>query len=332
MNPVSLEYLVGLKDIHTWRSGKITITPLSERDPAAAETTQSTLSHYIQATFGEDRREEILAHSYDLDYWLAQLEQGLYQDLENYCTAQELAVLRQAAVAYLPIRNANGFCGHVPHAKECHVIGVHLPLIWVSFLLTQALLLAAENQGEQARKTYQIVLAGHRKDNFRASFQEWLESPPDIENTWLESEAGAVSSVILRFVGLHELGHLALGHVDQAGICYAAESNEVSYQHSATLGQTAVWAMEYAADRFAVDHMLAHTGGAEQMWNNLLFIGAFFRFIEHLEIIRGAPLSQDHPPPRQRLHALSRRVTEVLGPPPNDAQAWAESLLLEWRE
>lgn len=331
MHPSAHEYLSNLKNHCTQVVGKVVINPPSEAEQPAAKASQATLANYIQATFGEDIRKEVTQHQWDLDYWLAQLEQRLYDDLADYCSDDERQVLQNSALAYLPIINANAFAGHIPNEPTQHIIGVHLHLIWVAFYLTEALLLAAKGEDALACSHYQVGLNGHLQADFLAAFRIWLNNSAHSDD-WLKTEAGAVSTVILRFVGLHELGHLVLGHVDKANMCYSPNTQSIEYKQSEHLGQSVVWDMEYAADQFAIDHMLAHTGSVEHMWNNLLFIGAFFRFIEHVELLRHAPASETHPPPVQRLHALEQRVTKAIGPPPNDAQRWAESLLLEWRD
>lgn len=66
------------------------------------------------------------------------MEQKLYEDLEDYCTDVERVLLREAAVAYLPLTNANAnaYAENVLQEPTKHVIMMHLHLIWMPFYLT----------------------------------------------------------------------------------------------------------------------------------------------------------------------------------------------------
>lgn len=337
MHPIAQQQL---RQMRRSFPGDLFVPVPPEQDRPRAEVAQARWARYIQATFGEDLQPQIAQHAWDMPYWMEQIETRLYEDLTDYCTTpSERHALRQVALAYLPLQNANACAMPVDSPTEggLYAIVLELGLIWMSFQLTQALLLAAEGWDAAAHDTYQRVLRGYHAPQLAPAFRIWRDGGSMIDDERVSLEAGAVSTVILRFVALHELGHVVLGHVERAGMACVSQPKacEVRYAHADALGQAGTWAMEEAADAFAIEHMLARTGSAQQMWNNLLFIGLMFRFWDHLWRLvqpEGTPWPDDqtHPPPLARLARITRQVEAALGPPPNESPLWAEQTFARW--
>lgn len=291
----------------------------------------AAMAQYIQTHYGRDHGDELAVHGNDMMYWLGRIEQLLLEDLESYCNESERLALQRVALGYLPRLTTNAFAERLPENELGeYVIGVNAGLLWVSSMLCEALLLAESDRTVEACEAYGLALtfyyASTQAEMFKAMSASSLGNDDE-----MSVQSGAVGSVILRFVGLHELGHVVLGHTERAGMHLLPETGAVHYDLSPSLGVGGVHAMEFAADRFAIEHMLACTGSAVQMWNNTLFISAFFRLLEHVEILRGKSICPFHPPPESRILALENRVRDTIGPPPNDAPRWAADTLLMWR-
>lgn len=335
-SPQALAYLQQCQTGLLRVTGRVTLSAPADEDGEQALARQHRWAQYLRATLGEDPGPQLVQHAWNLEHWLTQFERQLLDDLSDHClSAQDQQALRMSALAYLPLVEANACASPVPHAPGQHFIAVELGLIWISFLLAEALLLAAEGWDEAAHDTYRIVLEGSRTSALRPAFSLWFVGSPLSRDEHISMQAGAVGTVILRFIALHELGHIVLGHVAEAGMTCTPQTGQVSYQHAPELGQAATWAMEEAADDFALAHMLARTGSAQQMWNNMLFIGLMFRFWDHLwrrAHPETTPWSADctHPPPLARLERLTQQVQAALGPPPNDAPRWAELTFAQW--
>lgn len=298
------------------------VTPL---EPARAQV----ISELLLRQYGQDHHAELQAHGSDIRHWLARLEELLREDLADYLGPIAEAVLADVAIGLMPHMASNAFATQVPVEPDAHVIGVNLGLVWVCDYLCEALLRAADGDESGGRVAY--VLA---KKLYLAQQQRQLDEAMAISDRLKDDaisvHAGAVGSLVLRFVALHELGHIVHGHVGQAGMTLSMATGQLQYGRGESLGTAAVHAMEYEADAFAVERLLARTSGPTVMWNNLLFIGAFFRLLARIELERGHPLCLYHPAPQTRLEKIHDQVTRAIGPPPNDAWQWAVQKQNEW--
>lgn len=287
----------------------------------------AALDKYLQDQFGVDEVCTIIDKAEDFEYWLQRLEFDLYADLEALCPKVYRPILSRSAVGLMSIVNANAFAKETPGAPNTYVIGVHLGLVWLNFLLGEALLTASTGHSVEAFAVYQRARLGYQQKRIPQALAYWwnklrVESVPE------QAHSAAVGTVALRFTALHELGHVVLGHVDMAGM-HVSDFGEVAYQNYEKLGTTTMHAMEFAADRFALHCMIENRGSDEIMWNNLLFINAQFRFFAHIERYG---VDDRHPHPEARISALTEELIKCIGPPPNDAQTWAEQTMQEWRD
>lgn len=298
-------------------------------DPAQ----NAVMVNYLRSHYGVDHDAELAAHGNDMPYWLVRVEQLLYEDLEDYCrdSDAESQVLQRVALGYFPRLAVNAFAEGLQSGANEYVIGVNSGLLTVCAMLCQALLLEVDGQHDKAEKSYELALTLYNAASHNEMARA-LSGSTLLGDDKMSIQSGALGSVILRFVGLHELGHVVLGHTERAGMCLLPETGLVRYGMSQSLGVAGVHDLEFAADRYAIDRMLQQSGSPEQMWNNTLFISAFFRLLEHVELLHGKPNCPHHPPPGERISALENRVREDKGAPPTDGPVWATDTLLKWRE
>jgi hypothetical protein len=331
MNLASQNYILELKRSQQASRGAF-IFPISDSSGNACTLERyDNLARHALNSFGVDHREELANHGSDMQHWISSLELLLYQDLFDLCSQNERAILSQVAIGYLPMSIGNAFAETLAtqNQMECsHVIGINLGLIWISNLLCEALLLESKGRSDEAFPLYRTALA-----RCLGEAGSYFAQKIEVGDDQIGFDAGAVSSVVLRFVGLHEFAHIALNHTQDMDMHWDGSSRTVKYMaHSAgSKEQAKLQEMEFAADAFSIDHLICHTGSPQQMWNNTLFIKAFFRLLEHREFILGIPGCSYHPSPQERAKFIHNRVIAIFGEPANDALEWLDIVMEKWR-
>ncbi|WP_338848804.1 hypothetical protein V8J88_07765 [Massilia sp. W12] len=345
MNPQALHYLKLLQ-----AQGSRHPSALDFSAAPAIATTDEEIAQLVarqRQQYGADHSEQFAAHGLHMGYWLQQLEQDLYQDLLDYCDPAERALMARLALGFLHNLRCNACVFPVAPTEDAHkdgaqaatesatqapaplyVMGVNVGLFQMAGLLCEALLWQAQDDSQRAHASY-----------LRARDLFFVRSRRDYEAVILDEEvhpikqqSGEIAALVLRFIALHELGHIALGHVEQLDMQLNALQNDVLYANAAAHSLPALQAMENAADRFAIMHMAQVSGSAQQMWNNTLFICALFHLLDHIEARLGQPLSQQHPPPARRAALIQAQVQDAIGAPPNQAMDWLGSLMQQWKE
>jgi hypothetical protein len=144
-------------------------------------------------------------HAWDLDHWLGALECSLFEDLWHYSAADREGQdrLRQCALAYLPLANANAFAEPVPGAPGHYAMGLELSLYWVGYLLFIGLVLRfwnpLEQQADAPAGSASHPPALQRLAALHARVEERLGPPPNdaprwaaaVSNDWVERLAQA---------------------------------------------------------------------------------------------------------------------------------------------
>ena len=276
-----------------------------------------------------------------LNYWVEQLENDLYQDLRDCCSVEECTKLDQLALGFLPTLHCNACVFPVlgqqlapellpSPPQNIYVIGFNFGLFQVAGLLCEALLWESQNHPVEAKERYHraidLYFARTRKEYERAVLD-------DADELYLlKQHSGEIASLVLRFIALHELGHVVLGHADSLDMQLNALNDDVEYVNANQYAAESILAMETAADKFAIEHMLKVSGSAEQMWNNTLFICALFLLLDHIESKLGRPISLNHPRPSQRAMSIAALVEEAIGPPLNDIMLWLPMTMQAWQQ
>lgn len=332
MNSQAREYILYLRQMMSLNRDLLNYSdipappPDFERDAAMAE--------FLRNRYGRDHAAELREHGNNMGYWLDQNEQDLFDDLSDYCTDVERQNLANVAVGYILRLHNNAFAERLPETwsleRPIYAIGINIGMLWVCASLCGSLLLEEQQQTDAARATYQRALQQYFSAT-QADFYKTMAANNLLDDDPLSLQSGALASVILRFVGLHELGHVIAGDVEDAAMCFVPETGAVTYGKSSFMDGGALHEMELSADRFAIDHMIAKTGSVEQMWNNILFVSAFLQMLEHVEILQGKPICDYHPAPEVRRRVLINRVRECLGEPAADVMTWLDQTMLSWR-
>jgi hypothetical protein len=289
------------------------------------------LTQILKQQYGRDHSEDINHHAEDMQHWLRQLKADLCDDLTTALGSDYAPLLDRVALDFMPHLKSDAFItglGEPP--RTSWAVGINLGLVWVSNLVAEALLGAAQDQGAAAKDTYGAAHKVYQAQTQRQLDAAWQGMPSRSDE--LSLQAGGVGSVVLRFVALHEMGHAVLGHVGRWEMGVSDDSGERSYGAAERSDIPAIQAMEREADCFALERMIDISSGPDAMWNNLLFIAAYFRLLAQVEAQQGAPLCSYHPPPTQRIEYLYEILVQHMGPPTNDAWAWARQLQDDWMQ
>lgn len=292
--------------------------------PSSSHQLKEEVARIIHRNYNEDRSTEIHEHLGDLKHWLVELESDLFYDLQTYCGDEEK--LNRCALAFFPNMTTNA-CAF-PIDNHGYGIALNYGMLFVADRIAHAILLEDDCPDDRAERAYNTA-----KTLFLAAtveeFDEALRGLIGIGSTELLVTSGAVASLIIRFVALHELGHVCLGHVDQAQMTFNAIEGSVTYGSIASDG-VALAELELAADKFAVDRLLKRTTAHEVMWNNALFLCGFFYLLDHIEQQIGRAICPYHPSPRERANAIEDYLKSRIGGPSNDAFSWLKVIFNKW--
>lgn len=276
--------------------------------PQAADL--SLLGQLIRDTYGEDRMAEIATQFDSDEYWMDDVAKRLYEDLERVLHGHPL--LHKTAVAVFPNLMTTAISADLEDGT--YGIAVNWGMIHVSNRLALALMLAADCPDEKGKLAYESALRLSRIHG-AAEFYSELAGMRDVVSVPFLVAAGAPAGLVHRFFALHEFGHIALGH----------------FEAPATDDDTQAHVREFAADVFAIDALLRSTESHAVMWNNALFICAFFCFLGDHEANIGEVICPRHPAPRDRSAYIFSYLCDVMGPPGNDAFNWMQLTFNSWK-
>lgn len=313
------------------RTARALVYPSAEQTQAAPfdAARKKRLSDRLMSEYGRDHSQDLAHHAEDMGYWQTQLMSDLREDLQAALGPEGQAVLARTATDFMPHMHSDAFvAGFGQGPDAAWAVGVNVGLVWVANLVAEALLRASRGDELGARQTYAAAHALYLGQTQRALHAAWQTKPDTADE--LALEAGGIGAVVLRFVALHELGHAVLGHAGRWEMGLSESTGQRRYGAAVAADAGTTQAMETEADRFALARMLAVSSGPQAMWNNLLFIAAFFRLLAQVEQRQGKPLCPYHPPPLQRIEALYQALAEHIGPPPNEAWVWAQTQQNEW--
>lgn len=158
--------------------------------------------------------------------------------------------------------------------------------------------------------------------------------PAEVEAEFA-THAGALCSIMLKFVALHELGHIVNGDCENDNGVFQLSSTQndrtqVQYARSEILSHEN-WSAELAADRFALQHLCDWKSGALSCWPNVAQIYLFFSWLEYCELRKGALLCPFHPPASMRKKQIVDVAYELANAyPAEDYFSQIDDLIVRW--
>jgi hypothetical protein len=161
--------------------------------------------------------------------------------------------------------------------------------------------------------------------------REW---PQDIQGQFAV-HSGALTSIMLKFVGLHEVGHIVNGDIENTNsvsrlAAVGDESSVVEYARPISEAEKN-WPCEFAADAFATRYLCDWTGRPGSSWSNVAQVYLFFSWLEHVEKMRGRSLCVYHPRAADRKEAV-KKLAYCLAQegPPEDYFAFIDERISAW--
>lgn len=297
--------------------------PTAHAGPVVDEAKRRMMVEWAREQHGRDLSAEMAQYGDDYSAWLRLLLTDLEDDVRRALGPRHAQRLDRVAMDFMPHLVSDAFVAGLGDQDEGPwAVGINLGLIWTTNAIVDALMLASRGEDEAAKASYRTAQRVYHAQSHREVHAAWHALPAQSDAQ--ELEAGAIASVVLRFVALHEMGHVALGHVGRMEMGVRPEAGRRHYGLIGTQDPAEVREMEREADLFALQRMIEISQGPDRMWNNLLFISAFFRLLAQVEARNGELLCPYHPPPSERIETLYRVLCQHIGPPPNDAMQWAQ--------
>lgn len=298
---------------HAWR--------LTSERTGTDETRRAKMLATL-AFYGTEHLAEKLASNLDEEPPVADLSADLRgvveqtaQDLQDYLLPEEQEAFKRTLFGLLPLSAVDAFCLDRTRwgvQLDGYLVIMNEGLFVCVQLLAKAMLL--ENLDGDLLEYKQSG-----KDIHRAAVEHFLAPsathagrilfegvPPDIEGALAAAQMRMVI-LLLQFVLLHELGHIVHRDFELMG-AYRFHLGEA--EDPAPASTEAYWAAEYAADRFALERILARVGSSASRWANFVAIYSFFRWLDEVERVAGRRLCPLHPPPRARAETLRALMVE----------------------
>jgi hypothetical protein len=248
---------------------------------------------------------------------LAILSKEFERDLiEAHSTAHQ-ALVERTKILFLPVRDAAAFCLNTDDhgaSLDGHLICVQEGLYFSAQLLGKALVfenLGGEYEeysqsGEAAFKLAADFYIRPQVSQLNEIFFGGLT--PEVQGA-LSAMQSKVAVMIMQFVMNHEFGHIAQGHlaIQRFNRCYVAPQADSGIVEPLA-DRRASWALELAADEFALRSLIRSSSSAISACANFIAVAWFFLWLDRLESRMRINVFKTHPPALVRLDALERVV------------------------
>jgi len=129
-----------------------------------------------------------------------------------------------------------------------------------------------------------------------------------VEEGELSTHISSVKAMMFEFIILHEFAHIVLNHHaynEATRLTIFSEADEKDDYDNSDDNVQMAHKLEYAADQFAIDIITRASTNPKSKLANVYAIGAFFIFLECIELRFQRGLSRTHPAPLDRLQRLA---------------------------
>ena len=274
---------------------------------------------------------------------LRHMSDTIYQDIMQRVPGKHRSTLEMSRIALLPTGLINGCALHDDdegHSLDKYVILLNYGLISACMDLATAL-------------TFEILtgeLTDYRRDGgkyFQRAIDQYVDPslvthreeidehiPPDVE-AQIAVHIGALCSIMLQFVALHEFGHIIRGDVDlpnEGTLSHAIASGTFGSETSLP-GISESQSREIAADKYAIETLCQWSVASPSAWPNFAQAFFFLNWLEAVEQRIGHRLCPYHPWAHDRsaaihTHAISLAKTE----PEEDYVTFLKERIADWRQ
>lgn len=295
------------------------------------EKLKGTLTYFEKMDLFPELEKQILAtpDEIDLSTDIDRLAQQLKEDLVDYINLKDNEKFKITELLFLPLPSADGFCLNQDISGN-HLDGYIICLnegLWICVQLLGKAFVLENMQGEfeeyksSGSEFFELAtshfLSPHIS-NANAVFFGHLPAHIDGAATAAQS---SMAVLILQFVTLHEIGHIARNDFSLMNIYsfHIAKSNETE---SSYIEQ--YWDAEYNADIFAIKSICEHSKTDISRWANFITIWILFEWLTEVEQRKGKTICELHPPPSLRLKNLKAWM-ELNYPPSSEVLLYIEA-------
>lgn len=253
---------------------------------------QVYIAYLIDDKYKIYRGAEIIQHGHDSLYWFKQLEEDIYNDLIEMT---KKAILKNCTIGFLP--NIKGSAMVKKICQDEYAIAINMGMLYIIQLICQSIML--ENNEYCTNNTpYEMFQSAQKlfQADTLQKFQEELNSYTASIGLGEQIEVAAITTLIMKFIVLHELGHIELGHAD---FLYDLYKNNKGITD---IDQMDSW--EFQADSFALDTILNNSSSNETKWNHAFWIYTFFLALDCMEFHIGEVICPKHPKPLLRARQI----------------------------
>lgn len=290
-----------------------------------------TVADIVFSQYGENRKSELINNAKAPHYWLERLEQDLFDDVRHLADENEL--VNKCALAFIPDIRGNAIAARVD--TNSYAMALNLGLVWLCLLLTQAILMESENDrtDNDGKNVFLSAIKAFLATSY-ADFSREISYCNSLAKQEIQISSGGTGSIVLRFIALHELAHVKLGHADVFGRSLLSTQDGINtvYHVLSSAELSDRQRDELLADRYAMRQIIVNAASKETAWNAILFVYAFFNTLQHIEDDLGTTVCPEHPAPVLRGKELLRFATSEIGSPDNDALVWINMVFNTWRE
>ncbi|NJA06846.1 hypothetical protein HC024_14110 [Methylococcaceae bacterium WWC4] len=307
------------------------------------EKLKATLGYFERLDLFHELEKQLLEtpDEMDLSVDIDRLAQQLKEDLPDYISAKDNEKFEITELLFLPLPNADGYCINQDisgNNLDGYIICLNEGLWICSQLLGKAFVL--ENlQGDFAEfkssgSVFFELAISHfltpSGSNVNEVFFGHLPAHVDGAATAAQS---SVAILILQFITLHEIGHIARGDFSLMNTYsfHIANSNKGEIEHPNT---EQYWEAEYNADIFAIKSICEHSKADISRWANFITIWILFEWLTEVERKNGKFICKLHPPPFLRLEKLKTWMN-INYPPASEAEQYIEAtnrIINNWKE
>lgn len=236
---------------------------------------------------------------------LSGLIKQLTCDLEKYVRPEDLIAFRDTHFGLLPLSSAASFCLNRTFQGE-QFKGFLVILnegLWVcAHLLAKAFVLENlygdfEEFRRSGQQDFDVAIRHYLAPTGKNANSVFFENTPPEVHGELSAAQSSMAILILQFVLLHEVGHIANRDFDLIGE-YRFHVDQASAAPSAPTQK--YWDAENAADEYSLDAICRYSRADINRWANFFTIYVFFHWLASIEKVTGRPLCPLHPSPSDR--------------------------------
>jgi len=322
MNPIAIQWLSSRQEeASIWAHRAFSMS-----DWKADIKKPQSIANIILKDYGLDRKDEILKNVNSPTYWFKELENDLYEDISKLCNDP---LFKKCAIGFIPDIRGNAISVCI-EKNNSYAIGLNTGLIWLCMFIVEAIMLENSSNDDSGKQVFTLlkqIFTAKTNENFHQLFNK-IQSYSKVED---KIEFGAIGTVLLKFIALHEFGHIKLGHTDKHkrdisisekdGVESIYQSNNINSVHQD----------ELLADQYAIQILINSASTKEVAWNSIMFIYAFFLTLDSIEEDTSEIICPEHPSPLVRARKIYNYAEKLLGTPKFDLFIWINVVFNTWK-